>query len=190
MFRRRLRPHMLLFVFVLRLVTGLDSVHAQPAKTVGAPTESSGVNAHDSTLARRAIAVLEQLRDDVLIYQSYEEFENGRRLARVPLETFMSKLDRARLDVESILSQMSDSKLQTHLRNALYSFRDGAFWWAWLAPQKVINAQSYGASATTTRAEDSLASTRPYTIVAHWRHAQRSLLRARALIRAETAPLR
>lgn len=192
MFRDCIDPRALLFMLALTWVTGLYSIQAQTANRVVAPRERSAAIADDDfVLAGQAIAVLEELRENVLAYESLHEFESGRRLAHVPLETFIRKLNEATCEIESILAQMPDTKLKTHLRNSLHSYRDGAFWWAKVVPQKVINTRNLALAFTTTMpAERFMASTTPYTVAIHWRHAHRSLLRARTLMRGEKTRLR
>ena len=184
--------HMLWLLLTFVLLTGLDSIQARTAHTVVVGTEPSfEVDTDDAILARQAIAALDELGGNVLAYESLHEFESSRRLARVPLETFTNRLNEATAKVESILSRMSETKLKTHLRNSLYSYRDGAFWWSTLQPQRVVSAQSHHHHlASITPAGHFFSSTVPYTVVVHWRQAQKSLRRARALIPAEKKSLR
>jgi hypothetical protein len=159
-------------------------MHAQPANTILASTDLRSVaKRDDSILAERAVASLEQLKAAVLVYRSDSEFESDDKVARVPLETFTDKLDRATAEVESILPQLSDVKLRSHLRNSLYSYRDGAFWWAKLDQQKVVTVANLRAGyTTTTPAEYFLQSNAAFTVVVHWRQANKYLLRAQRLI--------
>jgi hypothetical protein len=137
----------------------------------------------DSVLARRGVAALEQLKAAVLVYRSYDEFESDGRLARVPFDTFTDKLMQVTAEVESILSQLSDAKLRNYLSNSLYSYRDGAFWWAKVDQPKVVTISSLRVGfTTTTQAERYFTSTIPYTVVVHWRQANEYLIRAKRLI--------
>lgn len=180
-----------LFLFVIALLTTLDSIHAQTTNsTVALRDLGSPAKCDDAILARRAVVALEQLKAAVLVYRSYDEFESDGKLARVPLETFTDKLNQATAEVESILPQLSDVKLRSHLRNSLYSYRDGAFWWAKLDQQKVVTIANLRAGyTTTTPAERFLQSSAPYTVVVHWRQANKYLLRAQRLI-VESEPHR
>lgn len=173
-----------LFLFAIALLTALDSIHAQtPNSTVALRDLGSPAKCDDAILARRAVAALEQLKAAVLVYRSYDEFESDGRLARVPLETFTDKLNQVTAEVESILSQLSDAKLRGHLSNSLYSYRDGAFRWAKMDPQKVVTiANLRDGFTTTTPAERFIQSSAPYTVVVHWRQANKYLLRAQSLI--------
>jgi hypothetical protein len=173
-----------LFLFALVLLTVLDSIQAQTAKSAVALRDlGSAAKSDDAILARRAVVALEQLRAAVLVYRSYDAFESDRRVARVPLEIFTSKLNQVTAEVESILLQLSNEKLRGHLRNSLYAYRDGAFWWAKLGQQKVLTIASLRVGFTsTTPAETFLNSTAPYTVVIHWRQADKYLLSAQRLI--------
>jgi len=143
----------------------------------------SAAKRDDSILAGYAVASLERLKEEVLVYRSYGEFESDGRLARVPLETFTDTLNQVTAEVESIVSQLSDAKLRSHLSNSLYSYRDGAAWWARLDPQRVVTTADLRAGfATTTPAERFFQSTAPYTVVVHWRQANRYLLQAQELM--------
>ncbi|MGQ0762142.1 MAG: hypothetical protein ACT4OT_09020 [Acidobacteriota bacterium] len=155
-------------------------MHAQAANILVAATNfRAAASRDDSILAQRAVASLEQLKADVLVYRSDGEFESDAKLARVPLETFAAKLNQVTVEVESIISQLSDAKLRSHLRNSLYSYRDGAFWWATLDQQKVVTMANLRVGyTTTTPAERFLKSTAVYTVVVHWRHANKFLGRA------------
>ena len=159
-------------------------MYAQSANTRDASTNLRYSGKQDDVvMAKRAVACLEQLKADVLVYRSYGAFESDGRLARVPLETFTDKLNQVTAEVESILPQLSNAKLRGHLSNSLYSYRDGAFWWGKLDQPKVVTlANLRTAFATSTPAEGFLQSTSPYKIVAHWRQANKYLLSAQMLI--------
>lgn len=179
----------LLLLFAFALLAAQNSIHAQTVNTTVESTHlRSAAKRDDSILAHRAVAALEQLKADVIAYQSYDEFESDGRLARVPIETFSDKLNQVTAEVESILSQLSDSKLKNHLSNSLYSYRDGAFWWAKIDQKKVVTAANLRLGfTTTTRAESFFMSTVPYTVAIHWRQANTYLLRAQQLL-AEANP--
>lgn len=172
------------FLFAFALLSAQHSMYAQTANTTDASTNLRySVKQDDVVRAKQAVARLEQLKADVLVYRSYGAFESDGRLARVPLETFTDKLNQVTAEVESILPQLSNAKLRGHLSNSLYSYRDGAFWWTKLGQQKVVTvANLRTAFTTTTPAEGFLQSTAPYTIVAHWRQANKYLLSAQMLI--------
>ena len=182
-----------LFLFAFALLTAQVSIHAQTATTIVASTHlRSAAKRDDSILAYQAVACLERLKSDVRVYRSYGEFESDGRLALVPLETFTDRLNQVTAEVESILSQLSDAKLRSHLSNSLYSYRDGAFCWAKLDQQKVVTTANLRvAFTTTTPAERFFTSTVPYTVVIHWSQANKYLLRAErlmALVNATGSP--
>lgn len=135
--RRHLSVGLLLFAFAL--LTAQASLPAQPANIIVASTNlRSAAKRDDSILAQRAVASLEQLKPDVLVYRSDGECDSDGKLACVPLETFTDKLNQATVEVESTLPQLSDVKLRSHPRNSLYSYCDGAFWWTKLDQKKVV----------------------------------------------------
>ena len=173
-----------LFLSAFALLAAQEPVHGEPANTmVGSSDLPSAVKRDDSVLAQQAVAALEQLKAAVLVYRSYGEFETDGRVARVPLVTFTDKFDKVTAEVESILSQLSDAKLKSHLSNSLYSYRDGAFWWARLDLRKVVTTDNpYLGFTPTTPVDRFLVSTVPYTVVIHWRQANKYLLRAQRLI--------
>jgi hypothetical protein len=179
-----------LFLFAFTLLTAQHSMHAQTANSiVAATTLRSAARRDDSILARRAVASLEQLKAAVVVYSSYDTFESDGRLARVPLETFADKLNQVTAEVESIISQLSGAKLRSELSNSLSSYRDGAFWWAKLNPEKVVKIADLRAGLTTiTPAERFFTSTIPYRVVMHWRQANKYLLRAQRLVAEANTP--
>lgn len=179
-----------LFLVAFVLLTAQPSIHAQCANTVvGSTALRSVARRDDSMLALRAVAVLEELKAAVITYRSYDDFESDGRLARVSLETFIGKLNEVTAEVEPILSQLSDGKLRSQLSNALYSYRDGAFWWARLdPPAKVVTIANLRLGFTTTApAERFFTSTVPYTIAIHWRQAGKYLLRVQRLMAEASA---
>ena len=173
-----------LFLFAFALLTWPHSMHAQTANTIVASTNlRPAARRDDSILAQRAVASLEQLRAAVVVYSSYDTFESDGPLARVPLQTFADKLNQVTAEVESIISQLADAKLRSQLSNSLYSYRDGVFWWAKLAQQKVVKVADLRAGFTTIApAERFFTSTVPYRVVVHWRQANKYLLRAQKLM--------
>jgi hypothetical protein len=179
-----------LFLFTFALLTAQHSMQAQTATSIVASTNlRSAAKRDDSILAQRAVASLEQLKAAVVVYSSYDAFESDGRLARVPLQTFADKLNQVTAEVESIISQLSDAKLRSELSNSLYSYRDGAFWWAKLDPQKVVKIANLRAGLTTiTPAERFFTSTVPYRVVMHWRQANKYLLRAQRLMAEANTP--
>jgi hypothetical protein len=148
-------------------------------------TEHPAEPDHESVLAARAIASVKRLNDDVLVYRSLGDFEADGRLARVPREVFNSRLQEVTAEVESILSRLPQSKLKIEIINALYSYRDGAFWWGKIPrPARVVKAAAMNfAEISTTPSEAVFMSTVHYTVVIHWRQAGKYLGRAEKIVR-------
>ena len=71
-----------------------------------------------------------------------------------------------------------DSRLKTEVRNAMASYRDGAFWWQKVYQPRVINVSSLTADETRTTPHAFLAANTPYTVAIHWRQAHNYLERA------------
>ena len=137
------------------------------------------------TKASRAIAALKRLQNDVLIYRSLGEFEANGKMARVSYETFQNELQEVLDEVEPILSRLPQSKLKMEISNALYSFRDGGFWWRKIQRPRVVSISTMNFCSTTTTSDNEvLMSTVPYTVVIHWRQANRYLDRVERLISA------
>lgn len=186
-----------LALLAVALIGGAHSIHAQTANTIVASTHlwssiervRSATERDDPVLARRAVVALEQLNAAVFVYRSCGDFESDGRLARVSLETFIGKVNEVTAEVESILPQLSDTKLRSQLSNSLYSYRDGAFWWSRLdSPAKVVTIANLRLGFTTTApAERFFTSTVPYTIVIHWRQAGKYLRRAQRLMAEASA---
>jgi len=135
-------------------------------------------------LAARAIATLKRLDDDVLIYRSLGDFEANGRLARVSFEVFKNDLQEVIAEVERILSRLPQNRLKMEISNALYSYRDGGFWWEKIHEPRVLNLSAMAfAETSATPAEAVFKSTVPYTVAIHWRQAERFLKRATELIK-------
>lgn len=186
MLRTRHHLSVRLILFAFALLTAQQSMHAQTANSIDTSSNlRSAGKRDDAILAQRALASLEQLKAAVVVYSSHDTFESDGRLARVPLQTFADNLNQVTAEVESIISQLSDAQLRSELSNALYSYRDGAFWWTKLDPQKVVKIANLRAGLTTiTPAERFFNCTVPHRVVMHWRQANKYLRRAQKLIDA------
>jgi hypothetical protein len=132
----------------------------------------------DQVVATRAMLLLKRLDDDVIVHQSLGEFEESGKLARVSLDEFKSHLAEATVEVESISLLLSDRRLKNEMRNALASYRDGAFWWQKVHEPKVINVSSLTPETNRTPADAFLLANAPYTVAIHWRQAHKYLQRA------------
>ena len=140
----------------------------------------------DLILATRTIAALKRLENMVLVYDSLADFEANGKLARVSFEDFNKEVRSVIKEVERLISRLPESRLKVQITNALYSYRDGAFWWGKIDQPRIINASAFSSIAANDAAPDAaLASTIPYTVVIYWRHAQKYLRRAEALISLE-----
>lgn len=148
------------------------------------PALSSGdIFAKESSAAARSILALKRLEKLVVHYRSIGEFESEGTLARVTFEVFDAELQSVMMQVEPMLRELPGSKLKVQLLNALYTYRDGAFWWSRLTRSRVINAAAYSSvEKTITAADAALASTIPYTVALHWRQASKYLESAEHLI--------
>lgn len=140
--------------------------------------------AADQVVASQAILLLKRLDNQVIVYRSLGEFEEGRRLARVPLATFQRDLREVSAAVEDLASGLPQGRLQSEIRNALASYRDGAYWWERAEQPRVIHvSQLRSTEAPRTPSDSFLAGNLPYTIAIHWRQANKHLQRAVRLLR-------
>lgn len=163
--------------FVLTLLLGISAgAHAQTAARLNSSLVEDSTG--DRLLAERAISVLKKLDQDVIVYRSLGEFEEGGKLARVSIETFKTDLNEAGAEVNAITARVQDSRLQTEIRNVFASFRDGAFWWQKVYQPRVINVSSLTSDRTQTSTDAFLQANTPYTVAIYWRQASRYLQRA------------
>jgi hypothetical protein len=139
----------------------------------------------DRMSARRAIEALKELREDVIIYRSQGEFEEGRSLARVSFENFTEHLQRVAPLVKHILYRLPENRLKLEIRNALLSYLDGGFWWSKVYSPAVINvAGGRFASRERTLLDKAYFSTDLYTVAINWRQGSQHLKRAEAMLDA------
>jgi hypothetical protein len=139
----------------------------------------------DVVLARKALEALKELRDDVIVYRSLGEFEDGRALARVSFESFTAHLRRTSPVVKHLLSLLPENRLKLELRNALLSYMDGGFWWSKVYSPAVINVSGRGfAEGEPTRLDKAYLSTDLYTVAINWRQGGQHIKRAEDLLNA------
>lgn len=163
------RPIALLSV-VLFACTGAQAQRTQPLL--------SAIN-NDRVVATRALNALRQLDHDVIVYRSLSEFEEGRKLASVPLATFQAHLREATNEIASALPQLSDARLKTAISNALASYRDGAYWWEKVYQPRVIDVSEFRSNETdVTPGASFFRANLSYTVAIHWRQANKYLQRA------------
>jgi hypothetical protein len=127
----------------------------------------------------KAMAMLKRLEDQVIVYRSMGEWEDGRRLARVPLPTFERELREVTLELQPLVSEMPAGKFRDEITNALASYRDGLFWWRKIDQPRVVTVSTLAyARRDVTPADAAFTSTIPYTVAIHWRQAARYLAQA------------
>ncbi len=136
----------------------------------------------ERVLAARAINALKLLDSEIIVYRSLGDFEDQGRLARVPFAQFANDLQAVTSEVEPMLSRMPQSRLKTEITNALYSYRDGAFWWEKIDQPRVVHVSALTSTETRTSSDSAFLATVPYTVAIHWRQANRCLKRAEELI--------
>ena len=130
-------------------------------------------------VSAKTIAALKRLDDDVIVYRSFADLEDGRKLARVSLRAFEQELLEVNTEVQPLLNEIEDEKLKLQLTNALDSFRDGVFWWRKIDQPRVISISALASSeATRSLADEAFRSNIPYTVAIHWRQAHDYLARA------------
>jgi len=157
-------------IFVLSAVA-----HGQSVARINTTPNASRENDD----AVRAISSLKRLQQDVIVYRSLGEFEEGRRLARVPLRTFEAELTEVTGELEDILVRMPSGKLKIQITNSLACYRDGAFWWRQIDQPRVVSvAELSFAEREATPANQALLSSIPYTVAVNWRLASRYLNQA------------
>ena len=136
----------------------------------------------ERVLAARTITALKRLDSQVIVYRSLGDFEDQGKLARVPFAQFANDLRAVTNEVEPMLSRMPQSRLKTEITNALYSYRDGAFWWEKIDQPRVVHISALTSTETRTSSDSAFLAAVPYTVAIHWRQANRYLKRAEELI--------
>jgi hypothetical protein len=132
----------------------------------------------DQALAKRAVAALRLLEDQVVAYSSLSDFQSDEKLARVPYETFSDELRRVSAEVKNIVSWLPENKLKFEISNALYSYQDGGLRWASVNQPKVVNVSDLTTPAFSTQSTTAYQLTVPYTVAINWRQAHKYLQKA------------
>jgi len=172
---------LILFFALSVFASGQSVACAGEAARLVSRTESSD----DRALAQRALAALNRLEGDVILYRTLGDFEASGKLARVPLETFQNDLREVSTEVETILTRLPPGRLKTEISNALSSYRDGGFWWAKIYQPRVVNVSSLSfAEIVRTPSDAAYVGTVPYTVAIHWRQASKYARRAEEIIAA------
>ena len=136
----------------------------------------------ERVLAAQSISALKRLDKEIIVYRSLGDFEAEGKLARVPFAHFASVLQAVTNEVEPMLSRMPQSRLKTEITNALYSYRDGAFWWEKIDQPRVVHISALTSTETRSSSDSAFLATVPYTVAIHWRQANRYLKRAEELM--------
>ena len=162
---------------------GQSIARAKPFRNAISQTETG----NDQMLAARAISALKRLGRDVLVYRSLGDFAENGKLARVSCEAFKNDLRAVTAEVEPLLARLPQSRLRIEMRNALDSYRDGAFWWQKIDQQmdqpRVVHVSALAFSEhTSTLSDAALLANVPYTVAIHWRQAEKYLKRAEGMM--------
>lgn len=165
---------------VLAIILGTTAMGCAQAKSL--PRSADDTTSSEAELKTRSIAALKRLENLVLDYRSLAEFETNGRIARVSFEIFSEELEVVFLELQPLLRQLPESNFKKQISNALYSYRDGAFWWSRIRRPKVIHGSALSFEATQTLSDSALASTIPYTVVIHWRQARKYLSKAKKVL--------
>jgi hypothetical protein len=178
-----MRPSSLALLILLLAASvsahGQSIARANPSRNLISHTETG----NDQMLAARAISALKHLDRDVLVYRSLGDFEESGKLARVSFEAFRNDLGEVSAEVEPLLSRLPQSRLKTEIRNALDSYRDGAFWWQKIDQPRVVHVSALTFSEITrTSSDTALLANVPYTVAIHWRQAEKHLKRAEGMM--------
>lgn len=130
----------------------------------------------DQVVAARAIILLKRLNDDVIVYRSLQEFEEGGKLARVSFETFRNTLTEMNSELQSLISRLPNTRLKADLGNAFASYQDGAYWWEKISEPRVVHVSKLATGADA--GDPFFAASIPYFVAIHWRQANKYLQRA------------
>lgn len=170
---------LILFFAVSVSAHGQTIARANPSRTLSSQTETG----NDQMLAARAIFALKRLDTDVLVYRSLGDFAESGKLARVSCDVFKNHLEAVTEEVEPLLSRLPPSRLKTEIRNALDSYRDGAFWWQKIDQPRVVHVSALAFSEhTRTSSDTALLANVPYTVAIYWRQAEKYLKRAEGMM--------
>ena len=164
---------------------GQSVARTQPAILESPARSEAAIDPLDPARAipAHAIEALRRLNRDVIIYRSLGDFGAEEKLARVSYEDFAKDLQAVISEVEPTLSRMPQSRLKSEIRNALDSYRDGAFWWQKIHHTRVVHVSALtGFEDTRTTSDTAFLASVPYTVAIHWRQAGQYLKRAEDLM--------
>lgn len=177
--KAQLKMNRLALALLLTFFAGAAS--AARAQSVSRFDISPTMAPSETDPARKALNALKRLQKDVIVYRDAADFSRNGRLAAVPYEIFNDDLRTVTRDVSPLLARIESNKLRTELENALDSFKDGAFWWSRIHQRRVIHVSSL-AYENRSAADSAFAENVPYTVVVHWRQADKYLQRAESLL--------
>lgn len=171
-----LRPSLALLIVCFCCALAHGQSFARRDRSANPITEEATA---DQVVAAQAILLLKRLDDDVIVYRSLGAFEEGRQLARVPRATFQKNLNEIGAQAEELASRLPSGRLQSAIRNALASYRDGAYWWEKADQPRVIHISELRSTDNNVTPSDSFfRASLPYTVAIHWRQANKHLQRA------------
>ncbi len=141
--------------------------------TADALRQSKVEHEFERELAAEGVETLERLGERVVVYDSLGDFEEGRELARVPYERFMSELEREAPRLRRILLWLPPGAAREEIRKATQAYLDGAWWWSKTQRPRVVRgaANSYAESDPAIARPVGETSAR-YTVALHWRQAR------------------
>ena len=175
--------HMNRLTLVIAIITLLLSSTAMHAQSVARVHQSTDEVA-DGDANAKAIAALQRLEKDVIVYRSLADFQESGKLARVSLQTFQQELSEVTREVQPLIMRMPASSLKNKLTNALDCFRDGAYWWRKVDQPRVVNVSALVFSEVSRSSADAaFLETAPYTVAINWRQAHAYLTQAEMLAR-------
>jgi hypothetical protein len=176
------RTSLALFILLCGSVVAFGQSVARLDKPANLTAENETQD--ERVLAARVITALKRLDSEVIVYRSLGDFEAEGKLAQVPFAQFANDLQAVANEVEPMLSRMPQSRLKTKITNALYSYRDGVFWWEKIDQPRVVHVSALTSAHTRTSSDSAFLASVPYTVAIHWRQASRYLSRAEELLDA------
>jgi len=169
-------------VLLLVMSGALRAQSVSRVRSQTSETQGNGEIRDERIPAQRAVTALKRLRDDVFVYRSLGDFEDNRRLARTPFESFQSNLESVSCEVSLILSSLRNGRLKSEITNSLESFRDGSFWWRKINAPRVVDVSATSFASTRTPSDIAFQTSISYTVAIYWRQAAGHLARAEDIL--------
>jgi hypothetical protein len=129
----------------------------------------------DQVVGARAILLLKRLDDDVIVYESWEDFAASANLARVPFESFQRDLIEIIPELQKLVSSLPPTPLRADLIKAFVAYRDGADWWQKISEPRVVKISELKSVRRDSTSDASFVAGIPYTVAIHWRQAHNHL---------------